>query len=137
MLGRKSGTGFYVYGKKVHVNPRMRTLLAEIPTKRSGKISNEDILHRPLLIMLNEAARALKERVVQSAWELDLALIMGTGFPPFRGGLLKWADSLGADTIHTALNRLSDNHGMRFEPAELITRLAEEKSNFYKEYPGL
>ena len=62
---------------------------------------------------------------------------MGTGFPPFRGGLLKWADSLGADTIHTALNRLSDNHGMRFEPAELITQLAEEKSNFYKEYPGL
>lgn len=137
MLGRKSGTGFYVYEKKVHVNPRMRNLLAEIPTKRGGKVSNEDILHRPLLIMLNEAARALKERVVQSAWELDLALIMGTGFPPFRGGLLKWADSLGADTIHTALNRLSDNHGMRFEPAELITQLAEEKSNFYKEYPGL
>ena len=137
LLGKKSGAGFYVYEKKVHVNPRMRALSADIATKKSGsKASHEDILHRPLLTMLNEAARALEENVVKSSWELDLALIMGTGFPPFRGGLLRWADSLGADTILTRLNRFRDLHGMRFEPAPLIAQLAQEESSFYKAYPG-
>lgn len=54
-----------------------------------------DILHRPLLSMVNEAARSLEEKIVDSPEELDLALIMGTGFPAFRGGLLRSADSLG------------------------------------------
>jgi 3-hydroxyacyl-CoA dehydrogenase/enoyl-CoA hydratase/3-hydroxybutyryl-CoA epimerase len=70
--------------------------------------------------MLNEAARALEERVVESARELDLATIFGMGFPPFRGGLLAWADEIGPSEVAVRMNALHAGTNPRFEPAGRI-----------------
>ena len=66
--------------------------------------------------MIAEAARCLDEGIVQSPGELDLAMVMGTGFPPFRGGLLRYADSYGVARVVEDLERLSERFGGRFAP---------------------
>jgi 3-hydroxyacyl-CoA dehydrogenase/enoyl-CoA hydratase/3-hydroxybutyryl-CoA epimerase len=78
-----------------------------------------------VLPMVNEAARCLEEQVVRSAAELDLALIFGTGFPPFRGGLCRWADQEGLDRIIATLERFESAVAERFRPSEALRRTAE------------
>jgi len=80
--------------------------------------------------MVNEAAHALEERVVESADDVDLAMVMGTGFPPFRGGLLRWADTEGVSRIHAALVEYEASFGLRFAPAPLLARMAEHNQTF-------
>jgi 3-hydroxyacyl-CoA dehydrogenase/enoyl-CoA hydratase/3-hydroxybutyryl-CoA epimerase len=80
--------------------------------------------------MVNEAAHALEERVVEAADVVDLAMVMGTGFPPFRGGLLRWADSEGIATIHAMLSDYTTTLGSRFAPAPLLARMAEQNRTF-------
>ena len=63
--------------------------------------------------------------------KLDLAMIMGTGFPPFRGGLLRWADSLGLPRVRSLLEELTEKFGPRFEPARSIRRMADARETFY------
>ncbi|MDH5464868.1 MAG: 3-hydroxyacyl-CoA dehydrogenase family protein, partial [Thiovulaceae bacterium] len=82
--------------------------------------------------MVNEAARCLEEGIVANARHLDVAMIMGTGFPPFRGGLLKYADSLGIDNVLASLERLQEHCGERFAPAKLIVSMAKAKKTFYE-----
>jgi 3-hydroxyacyl-CoA dehydrogenase/enoyl-CoA hydratase/3-hydroxybutyryl-CoA epimerase len=82
--------------------------------------------------MINEASRALDEAVVSSAGELDLGMIMGTGFPPFRGGLLRYADSLGAAKIVERLEEYSKVHGERFVPSERLLQMAKANEWFYQ-----
>ncbi len=153
LLGKKSGAGFYTYahGKQQAPNPRMKEALRRALVGRAGSdmqrsdtsgsagegrgggsaLSPQDIFDRGMLNMVNEAAYALEETVVGSPEELDLAMIMGTGFPPFRGGLLRWADTLGPRAIRDRLRELTDQYGPRFAPAPLLTRLAEEGRSFY------
>ncbi len=90
----------------------------------------DDIRRRCLYLMVNEAAYALEERVVEGADVVDLAMVMGTGFPPFRGGLLRWADSEGVATVHAALSDYSATLGSRFAPAPLLARMAEQNRTF-------
>ena len=80
--------------------------------------------------MVNEAAFALEEQVVDGPGPVDLALVMGTGFPPFRGGLLRWADGEGIDRIYDALSEFADALGSRFAPAPLLARMAEQRRTF-------
>ena len=84
--------------------------------------------------MINEAALILEERIVASAAELDLAMIMGTGFPPFRGGLLRYADAQGLPYILARLDELSTKVGPRFNPTEPLRRLAQRDGKFYEAY---
>jgi 3-hydroxyacyl-CoA dehydrogenase/enoyl-CoA hydratase/3-hydroxybutyryl-CoA epimerase len=84
--------------------------------------------------MINEAALILDQKIVASAPELDLAMIMGTGFPPFRGGLLRYADSLGLPYIQARLDDLSQKHGRRFTATEPLRRLAQRGAKFYEAY---
>ncbi len=99
-LGQKSGSGFYRYetdkkGKlqKV-VDDSTYSLLAPHVAERR-EFSDEEIIARMMLPMANELLRCLDEGVVGSAAEADLALVYGLGFPPFRGGVLRWIDSMG------------------------------------------
>ena len=98
---------------------------------KKQKISDADILDRLLLIMVNEAARSIDEKVVSAPNMLDIAMIMGTGFPPFRGGILKYADSVGLEKILERLKYLARKYGKRFEPAPYIVKLVKNKQNFY------
>ncbi len=122
-LGRKNGRGFYTYSKG-----RQGGVDREVArTLGGGKgVSDEDILDRCLLLLVNEACHALEEDVVGSPGDVDLAMVLGTGFPPFRGGLLKWADTRGAVAIRDRLLELEGKHGSRFAPAALLRAAAAE-----------
>jgi 3-hydroxyacyl-CoA dehydrogenase / enoyl-CoA hydratase / 3-hydroxybutyryl-CoA epimerase len=135
LLGKKSGKGFYLYekiaraGARPRVNPEIWQLLPR--PAAAAPLSRLDMMHRPLLAMLNEAARALEEGVVVSARDLDLALVLGTGFPPFRGGLLHWVeDELGLGTAREMLELYARTVGKRFAPAPLINRLVAQSRGF-------
>ena len=80
--------------------------------------------------MLLEATRVLQEKIVRDARDVDLGLIFGIGFPPFRGGLLFWADSLGADAIVERLKPYQEL-GARYEPTELLLDMAQRGAKFY------
>jgi 3-hydroxyacyl-CoA dehydrogenase/enoyl-CoA hydratase/3-hydroxybutyryl-CoA epimerase len=98
-----------------------------------ARLSDFDTVHRPILTMLNEASRALEERVVESPGELDLALVLGTGFAPFRGGLLRYVDDeLGIARAHELLSDYAERFGERFIPAPLVDRLAREGRGYYQ-----
>lgn len=135
LLGKKSGKGFYLHGRrgkrsKRRANPEMWQLLPR-PTK-TAPLTHFDMVHRPLVAMVNEAARALEEKIVSSARDLDLALVLGTGFPPFRGGLLRWAeDELGIARARELLDLYTRTVGPRFAPAPLVSRLSAESKGFY------
>jgi 3-hydroxyacyl-CoA dehydrogenase/enoyl-CoA hydratase/3-hydroxybutyryl-CoA epimerase len=81
--------------------------------------------------MVNEAAFCLEDGVVGSPGKLDLAMILGTGFPPYTGGLLRWADSLGLTRVRSLLEELTGSFGPRFEPARSIRRMADGRGSFY------
>jgi 3-hydroxyacyl-CoA dehydrogenase / enoyl-CoA hydratase / 3-hydroxybutyryl-CoA epimerase len=133
LLGRKGGRGFYTYekGREKDVNGSIYDSLgAALPAERK-ELSEQDILDRALLAMVNEAARVLEDGIVESAGSVDLGMITGTGFPPFRGGLLRWADSIGMQQVLRRLEELHAQHGARFEPAPLIRERAAAGRGFY------
>jgi 3-hydroxyacyl-CoA dehydrogenase/enoyl-CoA hydratase/3-hydroxybutyryl-CoA epimerase len=129
-LGKKNGRGFYLYreGKSTGVDPSIGQAVGGDMT--AGKaMSDEDILSRCLYLMVNEAAWSLADEVIESADMVDLAMIMGTGFPPFRGGLLRWADTEGLARIRDSLIRF-EVLGTRFTPAPLLNEFADQNRTF-------
>ncbi|MBM4185098.1 MAG: fatty oxidation complex subunit alpha [Gemmatimonadetes bacterium] len=135
-LGRKGGAGFYLYekGEEKGIDETVYADLASVVPPRR-EIPEQQIVNRLVLAMVNEAARVLEERIVTSASAVDLAMIMGTGFPPFRGGLLRWADSIGPKAVNYDLEELRQAHGDRFAPAPLVTELADTDGRFYRAFP--
>lgn len=128
LLGKKNQKGFYTYNSKEKaVN---KDVVAIQP--RSRPYNKAEIIDRAMLIMINEAARVLEENIVKDASQLDMAMIMGTGFPPFRGGLLKYADSLGIEKTHHSLLHLQEKYGDRFKPCDMIVNMAANNETFYK-----
>ena len=103
---------------------------SKITNKATKKLSNSEIIDRTMLIMINEASRILEEGFIKNPHYLDMAIIMGAGFPPFRGGILKYADSIGVKTIHEKLTKLSEKNP-RFTPSKLIALLARSNAKFY------
>ena len=82
-------------------------------------------------LMLNEAARCLEEQIVPVPEDIDFAMIMGTGFAPFRGGPLLYADSLGIEKIVGAMDFLADSGAPQFTPCDLLQRMAVGQTKFY------
>lgn len=128
-LGKKSGRGFYRHrGRRREPEPELRVLLH---LTRQRHAASPEVLHeRLVLAMINEAARCLEEGVVTDAGRLDLAMIYGTGFPPFRGGLLRHADAIGLKRVEERLIALRAEKGERFAPVRLLSRLAAEGGTF-------
>jgi 3-hydroxyacyl-CoA dehydrogenase/enoyl-CoA hydratase/3-hydroxybutyryl-CoA epimerase len=127
-LGRKAGGGFYKYrgGKKAGVDPAVYELIG---TQPNGGPRPAEIIQRLVLVMLNEAARAMAEGIVRGPRDGDIGAIFGFGFPPFRGGPLRHADDLGADRIVSELERLEERYGARFTPAAALR--AQRGAKFY------
>jgi len=134
-LGRKNRRGFYRYegGREKGVDD---TVYADLAVTPSVSPDTEDIRRRLVLVMINEAARILDEGIVVSAGDVDLGMIMGTGFPPFRGGLMRFADEQHPRTLLERLRELEARHGERFAPAPALLRAAEENRLFYDLFPG-
>jgi 3-hydroxyacyl-CoA dehydrogenase/enoyl-CoA hydratase/3-hydroxybutyryl-CoA epimerase len=133
-LGRKNGRGIYLYknGKRQGPDPAIYKLLG---VRNSKPVDANHVVERMVLAMINEASLILDEKIVASAPELDLAMIMGTGFPPFRGGLLRYADSLGLPYVVARLNDLRERVGPRFTANAPLRRLAEREAKFHQAYP--
>jgi 3-hydroxyacyl-CoA dehydrogenase/enoyl-CoA hydratase/3-hydroxybutyryl-CoA epimerase/3-hydroxyacyl-CoA dehydrogenase/enoyl-CoA hydratase/3-hydroxybutyryl-CoA epimerase/enoyl-CoA isomerase len=133
-LGAKSGQGFYLHqGKRkrgrLQVNPEFADVSAayirpiDIP-------SDDQIELRLFLPMLLEATRVLEAELVRDPRDVDLGLIYGIGFPPFRGGLLHWADQMGAGKLLADCETMQDI-GTRYRPTEMLSAMAKSGSRFY------
>jgi 3-hydroxyacyl-CoA dehydrogenase/enoyl-CoA hydratase/3-hydroxybutyryl-CoA epimerase len=132
--GKKNGKGLYLYkdGKRQGPDSSVYKVLGiASPHAADAKL----VVERMVLAMINEAALILDEKIVASAAELDLAMIMGTGFPPFRGGLMRHADALGTPYIVARLDELASKYGKRFNATEPLRRLAAGDRKFYDAYP--
>jgi 3-hydroxyacyl-CoA dehydrogenase / enoyl-CoA hydratase / 3-hydroxybutyryl-CoA epimerase len=131
-LGRKSGAGFYEYPDGKRGEPSVAAYAAlRVEPATASPLSRNTIETRLVLPMVNEAAFCLEDGVVAGPEKLDLAMILGTGFPPFHGGLLRWADATGLPRVRSLLEELTGRFGSRFEPAPTIRRLADARGSFY------
>jgi 3-hydroxyacyl-CoA dehydrogenase/enoyl-CoA hydratase/3-hydroxybutyryl-CoA epimerase len=130
-LGRKTGKGFYDHtgadGKKPNAE-----LAAAVP-RGEREFSTEEIESRMVLSMVNEAARTLEEGVVEKADDVDFAMVTGTGWAPFRGGPLRYADTLGIENVVGQLSRLANEVGPRFAPCDRLAEMARLKKRFYED----
>ncbi|MEO8276756.1 MAG: 3-hydroxyacyl-CoA dehydrogenase NAD-binding domain-containing protein [Thermoanaerobaculia bacterium] len=127
-LGVKTGKGIYRYenGREREADPAIYPILGIVPKTGLPLPPAE----RMVLPMVNEAARCLAEGIVEGPGPLDLALIFGTGFPPFRGGLCRWADGEGLDAIVARLEQLAQESGSHHAPSDSLRDFAR-RGGFY------
>jgi 3-hydroxyacyl-CoA dehydrogenase/enoyl-CoA hydratase/3-hydroxybutyryl-CoA epimerase/3-hydroxyacyl-CoA dehydrogenase/enoyl-CoA hydratase/3-hydroxybutyryl-CoA epimerase/enoyl-CoA isomerase len=121
-LGQKSGAGFYSYAKSSRGadDPAFTALLDKVRRSRRT-ISQEEITDRLFLPMLTEARRCLSEGIVRDPADVDMGLILGIGFPAWRGGILSWADEMGMAKVLEKLKQY-EPLGRRFEPTEQMRK---------------
>ncbi|SES91248.1 MULTISPECIES: 3-hydroxyacyl-CoA dehydrogenase NAD-binding domain-containing protein [Marinobacter] len=140
-LGQKNGKGFYEYtpddsGRpQKHSSAEVHELLKAIQPNGQKDVSVEEIQQRMMLAMITEAVHCLEDKVVNSAEELDTALLMGVGFPRDKGGAIRYADSLGAKAILEQCEQYR-HLGTQYEPTATIRKLAETGGSFYDEFPA-
>lgn len=133
-LGRKNGKGFYHYsedGKRGDVDQSIYAALGL--GQPTNPYDTKECLERGIFAMVNECALALVEdRIVETPHEVDLAMIMGTGFPPFRGGLVKYTDSIGTQYVADQLSMYSANRkAVRLKPSTPLANMAKGNRKFY------
>ena len=135
-LGRKGGRGFYAYakGREKGFDASVYGDMNLSPARTRPR--PDHVRDRLVMVMINEAARILDEGVVASAGEVDLGMVMGTGFPPFRGGLLRYADARGLREVAAAMDALRGACGDRYEPASPVVELARTGTTFHEAFPG-
>jgi len=148
-LGRKSGAGFYKYeGKTQTPNERLlqwrRGLHGEpegaegpnIPPDRHRdprlRVNKQALTNRLIFLMVNEAACSVEEGVVDSPEDADYGMILGTGFAPFRGGPLRFAEHFGLKRIVDELERLAQTE-KKFTPCEILKKHARDGTKFYED----
>jgi 3-hydroxyacyl-CoA dehydrogenase/enoyl-CoA hydratase/3-hydroxybutyryl-CoA epimerase len=130
LLGRKCGAGFYKYGKSKDARPNPQAV-EFVKHRDARQLSREELQERMFFPMANEAARCLQEGVVNEPADVDFAMIMGTGFAPFRGGPLRYVDSLGVDRVVGAMGRLADKGAAHFTPCTTLAAMAAAGKTFY------
>jgi 3-hydroxyacyl-CoA dehydrogenase/enoyl-CoA hydratase/3-hydroxybutyryl-CoA epimerase len=130
LLGKKGGKGMYLYdekGKRAGFNPDIQAAI----TAPARSMTVNAIQDRLFLPMVNEAALCLQEGIISDPSQLDLAMIFGTGFAPFLGGVLGYADSIGIKTVYQRLDHMSKVAGDNYKPAQLIVDKAAKGEGFY------
>ena len=134
-LGQKNGKGFYAYvpdkrGKpKKTVDEATYELIAPHVAARR-EFERDDVIFRMMLPMCTELARCLEEGIVGSAAEADLALLYGIGFPPFRGGVFRWMDTVGMQQIAEQAERLADL-GKAYELTDGMRAMLADGTTYY------
>ena len=128
--GRKNGRGFYEYDEKGKRGGVDETVYAALGLGPRRQIPRKEIQDRISLAMINEAARTLEGGILQSSLDGDIGAVMGLGFPPFRGGPFWWIDQETAANVVERLYALTERHGFRFEPAQILRDHAESEKNF-------
>jgi 3-hydroxyacyl-CoA dehydrogenase/enoyl-CoA hydratase/3-hydroxybutyryl-CoA epimerase len=128
IMGRKTGAGFYKYeGKQQTPNDSLQQWRQE-----SGeKFGLENITNRLAYLMVNEGARCLEEKVVAAPEDADYGMILGTGFPVYRGGPLRYAESVGLKKVVTDMDGIHSRAGEKFAPCDLLRQHAQDGTTFY------
>ena len=128
-LGKKNGLGFYRYaGKKKYKDPVVSKF---ITIRQKTRLTREEMTRRMVYPIINEAARCLEDKIVARPQDVDLGMIFGTGFAPFRGGLLRFADTEGTSRIVEMLSRFTELYGNRFKPSPLLAEINRVGKGFY------
>jgi len=127
-LGGKTGRGFYQYeGKQAAPNESLQEWWQE-----SGEnFAAENITNRLTFLMVNEAARCLEEKVVATPEDADYGMILGTGFPTFRGGPLRFAESYGLKKLVAEMDGIHSRAGVKFAPCDMLRQHAQNGTTFY------
>jgi 3-hydroxyacyl-CoA dehydrogenase len=97
-------------------------------TRRS--VPREELVERPLYALINEGAKVLEEGVALRASDIDIIYIYGYGFPPYRGGPMWYADTVGLKRVYERVRQFEREHGAMWKPAGLLQRLAESGRTF-------
>jgi 3-hydroxyacyl-CoA dehydrogenase/enoyl-CoA hydratase/3-hydroxybutyryl-CoA epimerase/enoyl-CoA isomerase len=134
-FGQKNNLGFYEYemdkkGKPVKkVNPAVYEIIKPV-VKRQIEITDEEIIMRMMLPMIIEASRCLEDKIVESPVEVDMGLLLGLGFPPFRAGALKYADTVGLKNLEESSKKYLEL-GKLYELTPFMKSLAAENKTYY------
>jgi 3-hydroxyacyl-CoA dehydrogenase/enoyl-CoA hydratase/3-hydroxybutyryl-CoA epimerase len=129
MLGRKTGAGFYKYEGKAQTP---NDSLPRPEPESTPPATAEELTHRLIFLMVNEAARCVEESVVDSPEDADYGMILGTGFAPFRGGPLRFAEHFGIKRTFEELERLARTE-KKFTPCEILKKHARDGTKFYED----
>ena len=136
-FGQKTGRGWYRYepgSRKPIPDPEVEAIIAEY-RKEIGvtprRISDEEIVERCIYALANEGARILEEGIALRASDIDMVYLTGYGFPPYRGGPMFYADSVGLAKVVAAIERFQKGYqGSQWQVAPLLARLAKEGKRF-------
>jgi len=149
MLGRKTGAGFYKYDGKAQMPneslAQWRRALHGEPEGAEGpnippdwhrdprlRLNEDELAHRLIFLMVNEAARCVEEKVVDSPEDADYGMILGTGFAPFRGGPLRFAEHFGLSKVVDELERMAQSEE-KFLPCEILRKHVRHGTKFYED----
>jgi 3-hydroxyacyl-CoA dehydrogenase/enoyl-CoA hydratase/carnithine racemase len=135
--GRKTGSGYFDYSSGQPVpNPIVADAVKKYHKDNNvsaRQMSPEEVIDIMLALGINEAALMIEEGICDRPHDMDLAMIYGTGFPPYRGGILRYADKWGIKNVYEKLVALEKQYGLRFKPADLIKEMTEPNKKFYQE----
>ena len=135
-FGQKTGAGWYRYeaGNRAPIpDPEIEALIAKASAEagiQRREITDQEILERCMYALVNTGAKILDEGIALRASDIDIVYIYGYGFPRFRGGPMFYADSVGLGQVYETVKRFHSQHGVFWEPAPLLERLAREGKSF-------
>jgi len=132
MLGRKSGGGFYKYeGKQQTLNEALQGWRGPSTPPAFAGSAQDEIISRLTFLMVNEAVRCLEEKVVATPEDADYGMVLGTGFPTFRGGPLRYAENYGLEKLVREMDKIHSRAGEKFIACDLLRQHARDGTTFY------
>ncbi|MDG2356362.1 MAG: 3-hydroxyacyl-CoA dehydrogenase NAD-binding domain-containing protein [Paracoccaceae bacterium] len=135
-FGQKSGRGFYRYdtgNRRGNEDPEVLTIIEkerQIKGVKPRSFSQEEIVQRYMAAMVNEAAEVVREGIALRPSDVDVTKLFGYGFPRYRGGPMKYADTYGLENIFNDIKTFEKEDPLFWSPSKLIIELVEKGHNF-------